>query len=116
MTLTDEQIMELADDWEVHGYGRDTIGFARAIERALLTSTEDTRGARWISVEERLPPEYVPVLTYGGKRMQWVSAARYSERDGWEIETPSEWHSTYPPKHWMPLPAPPTTGAPNAEG
>jgi hypothetical protein len=61
---------------------------------------------QWISVEDRLPPEYERVLTSGAKRVG-MAVMQYSDRDDWQIETPSYWNAAYPPKFWMLLPNPP---------
>lgn len=52
---------------------------------------------------ETLPDDTLAIL-YGAKRSEMVIGMRHS-RDGWVIDTPSEWASMYPPKLWQPLPA-----------
>ena len=67
------------------------------------------REPQWQPIET-LPDDTLAIL-HGAKRSEMVIGMRHS-RDGWVIDTPSEWASMYPPKHWMPLPAAPgaTTG------
>lgn len=60
----------------------------------------------WISVADCMPPEGETVLTSGAKRVGMV-VMQHTERDDWQIETASEWHSAYPPKFWMHLPPEP---------
>lgn len=52
---------------------------------------------------ETAPQDATPILVGPSKRLG-CCVARYTERDGWETETTSEWVSIYPPKKWMPLP------------
>lgn len=64
----------------------------------------------WIPVSERMPDREERVLVYGAKLLKWA-VAEWDERNGWQVETCSEFHSIYTPTHWMPLPAPPASGA-----
>lgn len=84
---------------------------ARDIRSLAQQSTADkaseVRAAEWISVEDRLPEDEEPVLTYGAKRTEWAVMHRIS--GDWHIETASDFHSSYAPKFWMPLPAAPST-------
>lgn len=65
--------------------------------------------AQWQPIETA--PKDTTILLYGAKRSEMV-VGMYHSRDGWVIDTPSEWVSMYPPKHWMPLPAAPHIEAP----
>ena len=65
---------------------------------------------QWQQIET-LPDDTLAIL-YGAKRSEMVIGMRHS-RDGWVIDTPSEWASMYPPKRWMHLPLPP---APEQKG
>ena len=51
-------------------------------------------------------PKDTLVLLFGAKRSEMV-VGMFHTRDGWVIDTPSEWASMYTPTHWMPLPQPP---------
>lgn len=59
-------------------------------------------------------PKDTVVILYGAKRSEMV-IGMYHTRDGWVIDTPSEWVSMYPPKYWQPLPPPPV-GTDGGEG
>lgn len=63
-----------------------------------------------ISMSEWRPittaPEDTRVLVYGAKRLEWA-VAMYTHRDGWQVESCSEWWPIHPPKFWMPLPKSP---------
>lgn len=60
----------------------------------------------WVKVSDQLPEMCVSVLTYGAKRCEWAVMI-YTRGETWEIETASEYHSSYAPTHWMPLPQEP---------
>jgi len=77
-----------------------------AESRHLLNMGALERMDDWQPIETA--PTDQPILVYGAKRLHWAVAA-YTSRDGWQVETCSDWHSIYPPTHWMPLPEPPTT-------
>lgn len=51
-------------------------------------------------------PKDVLVWVSATKRMSGPCIAMHHSRDGWVIETPSEWVSIYTPKHWMPYTPP----------
>lgn len=61
----------------------------------------------WISVEDRLPEDGMPVLTYGAKRLEWAVMRYSAVENAWEVEDCSEFHPAYPPKYWQELPPPP---------
>ena len=58
---------------------------------------------KWISVEERLPGEFVDVLLYGDSR--GIAIGSYDANDGyfWKREDENTLHSVNA-THWMPLP------------
>lgn len=68
----------------------------------------------WISVTERLPGDYVPVLVYvkhiDGKRAVFLVDHIVSYTNGCKTwaETDKTWK--YSVTHWMPLPEPPKEG------
>jgi hypothetical protein len=85
----------------------DMTGAIRALKAEARAAKDQARNeAQWISVDETLPEEEVPVLTYGAKRTEWAVMQRIS--GDWNIETASDFHSSYAPKFWMPLPESPT--------
>ena len=61
--------------------------------------------SEWRPIETAPVDTYV--LVYGAKRLEWA-VARYTHKDGWEVDTCSDRWSIYPPKFWMPLPEKPT--------
>jgi hypothetical protein len=65
----------------------------------------------WIACAKQMPKEWDTVLTCGAKKVG-QAVMQWSRQDGWQIETASEWHTSYPPTHWMPLPARPAAPAP----
>jgi hypothetical protein len=52
------------------------------------------------------------VLVCSAKRLTYA-VARYTDKDGWEVETCSDWIPIYPPRFWMPLPPLPVIPAEN---
>jgi hypothetical protein len=62
----------------------------------------------WISVKDRLPDEYEPVLVYDPDvgHGQCVMYACWSV-DGWKTEFDFDHHEDHGITHWMPLPTPP---------
>jgi hypothetical protein len=72
-----------------------------------LVAVPGTTTGEWRSIETAPKDELILVCTT--KRMIGPAVAMNHSRDGWVIETPSDWASIYPPKHWMPLPEPPNT-------
>jgi len=70
----------------------------------LMEIHADQLKPKWVSVEERLPSEFTPVLTKG-KDFEQV-AERYGEK--WTVcFCKVENVEIYKPTHWMPLPEPP---------
>lgn len=63
---------------------------------------------QWRPIESA--PKDEVILLFGAKKSPMVAGMLHS-RDGWVIDTPSEWMTMYPPTHWMPLPEPPPPGA-----
>lgn len=57
----------------------------------------------WISVKERLPPKYVPVLVHDGVNTQTVAYFN-SSKTRWFVETNGDELSGI--THWQPLPEP----------
>ena len=77
-----------------------------------VTFAKDTNDSgNWISVKERLPEPYIPVITarkrFDGKgcdyEVDYISF-RYSEKLLWSSDLRT-WRSVV--THWMPLPEPP---------
>lgn len=84
-----------------------TIGTSVQIAQSGTAGKAIEVRAAWISVADRLPEDEEPVLAYGAKRTEWAVMQRIS--GDWNIETASDFHSSYAPKYWMPLPTPPST-------
>lgn len=65
--------------------------------------------SEWISVEDRLPPNYIPVLCY----IPSLSSSMWQTVHECHIGADGEWHLATAPAyreevtHWMPLPEPP---------
>lgn len=96
--------------WSAKGFDREPLFTAeqyRQGQRDAVAADRARRDDVWISVHEKLPPEWEPVLTYGAKRVGQV-VMQFSVVEGWQIETASEWHSAYWPTHWKPLGAAPS--------
>lgn len=60
--------------------------------------------SEWQPIETA--PKDTHILVGPTKRMG-ICVAIFTDLDGWETETPSQYWSIYTPTHWMPLPAPP---------
>lgn len=69
----------------------------------------------WISVEDRMPEENVPVLVVSSDWPQYISAALWAYEDGWHWEEHDNtgflndpenyvWDDDYKFTHWMPFP------------
>ena len=78
----------------------------RNLEAADMLVELDKRVPRWISVEERLPPENQPVLVYIMSKMSdWKCVLIDMMWRGEWVENPDR--ETHDITHWMPLPEPP---------
>jgi hypothetical protein len=79
-------------------------GMPATPEKALCGSVS---AKTWQPIETA--PKDTLVLVCKSKRLIGPAVAMNDSRDGWIVETPSDWASIYPPKLWMPLPEPPNT-------
>jgi hypothetical protein len=78
---------------------------------ASLTPAPQGTASAWKLTADEMPPVDTLVLCCGVKRVG-MAVMEYNERDRWQIARASEWHSSYPPSHWRPLPAEPANGEP----
>ena len=88
----------------------------RSVKKATLVFTsgsditwEIERMPRWISVEERLPPEGQPVIVFATHTDRWSGHWHAVMEDcwfggGWDVNCDTDIHKV---THWMPLPEPP---------
>lgn len=60
---------------------------------------------RWFPIESAPKDEMILV---GPTKILGMCVAMNDSRDGWVTETCFDWHTIYPPTHWMPLPPPPS--------
>lgn len=69
-----------------------------------MTKQLESAQPKWISVEERLPGEFVDVLLYGDSR--GIAIGSYDANDGyfWKREDENTLRSVNA-THWMPLPS-----------
>lgn len=108
--------------------GKDAITFIEQLEKLLHESFErnapaleaayglagkvkqlEAKVPKWISVKERMPEEYKPVLVYAKHTPEYFSDwfAVMEDTwlgDSWECNGDSDVHEV---THWMPLPEPP---------
>lgn len=84
------------------------VGPARAALAARAAPASTPAG--WRPIETA--PKDTLILFYGAKRLEMTVGMNHS-RDGWVSDSTSEFLSMYPPTHWMPLPAAPSS--PSAE-
>jgi hypothetical protein len=110
MTTQADELMKLAQDYAYFAWdGAGSIDdIDECPERAALRSAIVEALGQWRPIAEA--PKDELILLAGAKRSAMVVGMRHS-RDGWVIDTPSEWATMYTPTHWMPLPDPPAPPA-----
>lgn len=88
---------DLLEERELNDYLRDKV---KQLEAQV---------PKWISVQERLPEEYKPVLVYAKHTPEYFSDWSVVMEDvwlgdGWDCNADTDVHEV---THWMPLPEPP---------
>jgi len=80
-------------------------------ERITDEDIEYIRAPQWISVEDRLPDQYLHILVYCNRAKNsntWAEIhIAYLSQDGWHLPFRSDYELLTKITHWMPLPEPP---------